>query len=86
MDWVEIKLKIMENLNNISGIRVKITRDKKSSFPTPFGLDYCAKGFYIQKKFAIIVGNLSDDSTIRIKYPIDNVSIEIIYNQEIYKQ
>lgn len=52
---------------------------------TPFGLDYCAKGFYIQGKFAIIVGNLSDNSTIRMKYPIDNVSIEIIYNQEIYK-
>lgn len=76
----------MENLSNISGIRVKIIRDGKSSFPTPFGLNYCAKGFYIQGKFAIIVGNLSDNSTIRMKYPIDNVSIELIYKQEIYKQ
>jgi hypothetical protein len=76
----------MESLSNISGIRVKIKRDKNSNFPTPFGLNYCAKGFYVQGKFAIIVGNLSDNSTIRMKYPIDNVSIELIYNQEIYKQ
>jgi len=42
-------------------------------------LDYYAKGFYVQGKFAIIVGNLSNDSTIRMKYPIANVSIEMIY-------
>lgn len=69
----------MENLSNISGIHVKIKHDKNSNFPTPFGLDYYAKGFYVQGKFAIIVGNLSNDSTIRMKYPIANVSIEMIY-------
>lgn len=69
----------MQKLNEITGIHVKI---KKSNFPTPFGLDYFAKGFYIQGKFAIVVGNLGDEknseSTIRLKYPIDNVSIEMI--------
>lgn len=69
----------MQKLNEITGIHVKI---KKSDFPTPFGLDYYAKGFYIQGKYAIVVGNLGfekhTESTIRLKYPIDNVSIELI--------
>ena len=60
----------------MKGIKVKIS--KSSDYPTPFGLEYEAKGFYIQKKNIIIVGKLYPDNTIRIKYPIQDVSIEII--------
>lgn len=60
----------------MKGIKVKI--NKSSDYPTPFGLSYEAKGFYIQKIFIIIVGQLDPDNTIRIKYPINDVTIEII--------
>lgn len=60
----------------MKGIKVKI--NKSSNYPTPFGLEYDAKGFYIQKKSIIIVGLLNPDNTIRIKYPIQDVTIEII--------
>ena len=60
----------------MKGIKVKI--NKSSNYPTPFGLEYDAKGFYIQKKSIIIVGLLNHDNTIRIKYPIQDVTIEII--------
>jgi hypothetical protein len=58
------------------GVKVKI--NPSSNYPTPFGLEYSAKGFYIQKKHVIVVGNLSDDSTVRIKYPLNDVKVELI--------
>jgi hypothetical protein len=60
----------------MKGVRVKIT--PRSNYPTPFGLEYNAKGFYIQKKHIIVVGELSRDTTVRIKYPKDEVEISII--------
>lgn len=65
----------MKEVKHIKGIKVKIF--KTSDYPTPFGLEYDAKGFYIQKNNVIIVGTLNPDSTIRIKYPIEDVYIEI---------
>lgn len=56
----------------MNGVRVKIT---KGNFPTPFGLEYEAKGAYIQNKNIIIVGNLKDNSTVRVKYPKQNVEL-----------
>ena len=58
------------------GIKVKIT--PASEYPTPFGLEYSAKGFYVQKKHIVVVGNLSNDSTTRIKYPLNDVKIDLI--------
>lgn len=59
------------------GVKVKIT--KSYNYSTPFGLEYEAKGFYIQKKHMIIVGELNRDNTMRIKYPKDDVQINILY-------
>lgn len=56
------------------GVEVKVT---KGDFPTPYGLEYKAKGAYRQGKYIIVVGNLKDNSTIRIKYPHDKVNIQI---------
>lgn len=56
----------------MNGVKVTIT---KGNFPTPFGLEYQAKGAYIQNKHIIVVGNLKDNSTIRIKYPKENVKL-----------
>ena len=56
----------------MNGVKVKIA---KGNFPTPFGLEYEAKGAYVQNKYIIVVGNLKDNSTIRIKYPKDNVKL-----------
>ena len=58
------------------GVKVKI--NPRISVPTPFGLEYEAKGFYMQGKNIIVVGRLEPENTIRIKYPKDWVMIEII--------
>ena len=60
----------------MQGVKVKIK--KSSDYPTPFGLEYDAKGFYIQNKSIIIVGRINPDNTIRIKYPKDDIQITII--------
>jgi hypothetical protein len=57
----------------MNGVKVKI---KEGNFPTPFGLEYTAKGAYVQGKHIIVVGNIENDSTIRIKYPKQNVMLE----------
>jgi hypothetical protein len=57
----------------MNGVKVKITQ---GNFPTPFGLEYEAKGAYLQGKYIVVVGNLKDNSTIRIKYPKDNCKLE----------
>jgi len=59
----------------MNGMKVTII---KGDFPTPFGLEYQAKGAYVQGKYMIVVGTLNPDSTIRIKYPKPNVKIELI--------
>lgn len=58
---------------------VKVTVSPDCAYPKPFGLVYEAKGFYIQKRHIVVVGNLKDDSTIRLKYPLKDVQIEIIF-------
>ena len=60
----------------MKGIIVKIS--KTSDYPTPFGLDYEAKGFYIQKKNIVVVGRLNPENTVRVSYPLKDVNIEII--------
>lgn len=57
---------------------VEVLINKTSDYPTPFGLIYDAKGFYIQGKHIIVVGNMDNNSTIRIKYPLKDVSIRLI--------
>lgn len=56
----------------MNGVKIKII---KGNFPIPFGLEYEAKGAYIQGKYIIVVGNLENNSTIRIKYPKENVNL-----------
>ena len=58
----------------MEGVKVKITKSK--DYPTPYGLEYEAKGAYVQGKYIIVVGNLEKGNTIRIKYPKKDVSIE----------
>jgi len=59
------------------GIKIKIS--ETTSYPTPYGYEYNAKGCYVNKKFLIVVGHLEQDNTIRIKYPMkDIINIEII--------
>jgi len=57
----------------VNGVKVTII---KGDFPTPFGLEYEAKGAYVQNKHIIVVGNLKDNSTIRIKYPKENIKLK----------
>lgn len=70
----------------MNGVKVTI---EPGDFPTPFGLQYEAKGAYIQGKNVIVVGRLNPDSTIRLKYPKTHVQIESIsiiddiYNEAI---
>lgn len=63
-------------------IGVKVTITKNGDYPTPYGLIYNAKGFYIQKGYIVVVGCIptmgNPENTIRIKYPINDVEIEII--------
>lgn len=59
----------------MNGVKVTII---KGNFPTPFGLEYTAKGAYLQGKHIVVVGKLDPDNTIRIKYPKSHVKIELI--------
>jgi hypothetical protein len=59
----------------MNGVKVTIT---KGDFPTPFGLEYTAKGAYVQKKHIVVVGTLHPDTTIRIKYPKSHIKLEFI--------
>lgn len=65
------------NAKNVKGVSVIIV--PTSNYPTPFGLKYEAKGFYIQKNKIVVVGNLENNNTMRIKYPVNDVSINIKY-------
>jgi hypothetical protein len=58
------------------GVKVKIT--PSCDYPTPYGLEYNAKGCYVNKKQMIVVGHLERGNTIRISYPINDVTIQVI--------
>ena len=54
--------------NEFQGVKVVLFDTTKS--PTPYGLEYKAKGAYKQGKHIIVVGLIKDDgseNTIRIK-------------------
>lgn len=68
----------MEKIEGKKIYHVEVCINKTSNYPTPFGLIYDAKGFYIQGKYIIVVGNMDTNSTIRIKYPLKDVSIRLI--------
>lgn len=57
-------------IDGLLGIEVELDRNIDS--PTPYGLKYYAKGFYIQKNHIIIVGLLNsrkeEINTVRLKY------------------
>ena len=61
---------------------VKVTIEKSSDYPTPYGTKYKAKGFYMQKNYIVIVGNLDDGTTTRVKYPAEDVKIKIIWKKQ----
>jgi len=61
---------------------VKVTINKSEEYPTPYGLEYDAKGAYRQKKHVVVVGCLetrgNPENTIRIKYPAKDITLEWI--------
>ena len=58
---------------------VKVTISDQTTNPTPYGLEYNAKGCYVNKKNLIVVGNLIDDNTIRLSYPMkDIINVEFL--------
>ena len=58
---------------------VKVTISDKTVSPTPYGLEYKAKGCYVNKKNLIVVGNLETNSTVRLSYPMKDI-INIDFN------
>jgi hypothetical protein len=65
---------------------VKVTISEKTTSPTPYGLEYKAKGCYVNKKNLIVVGNLETNSTVRITYPMKDIeNMEFFFNQEFLK-
>lgn len=57
---------------------VNVTISPETTANTPYGLTYMAKGAYVQGKFIIVVGNLVEKNTIRIKYPANDVEITLM--------
>lgn len=70
-------------VDDIKGVKVEIIKSN-NNYPLPFGRKYLAKGFYIQGKYVVVVGQIEDkyenttENTIRMKYPISDVKIELI--------
>ena len=62
--------------NKIKGVRAIINKDTTAH--TPYGYDYVAKGFYIQGKKVVVVGQVETGSTVRLSYPADDVHVKII--------
>ena len=60
----------------MKGVNVIINPETNSD--TPYGLTYIAKGAYVQGKFIVVVGNLTENNTIRIKYPSKDVEITLL--------
>jgi uncharacterized protein YgiM (DUF1202 family) len=58
----------------MEGVEVKISKTTKAN--TPYGFHYKAKGAYVQGKYIIVVGELKENNTIRIKYPKDDVELK----------
>lgn len=56
---------------------VEIINDNPS-YPTPYGKKYEAKGAYRQGKYIIVVGNIENDNTIRIKYPASDLKLHFV--------
>jgi len=52
--------------------------NENPSYPTPFGKKYEAKGAYRQGKYIIVVGEIESNTTIRIKYPAQDLKLEFI--------
>jgi len=63
--------KIMEK------VIVEILNDKPS-YPTPYGKKYEAKGAYRQGKYIVVVGCLSPENTVRIKYPVSDLKLTFV--------
>lgn len=57
----------------MKGVEVRISGSYDG--PMPFGPYYLAKGAYVQGKHIVIVGNLANDSTIRVKYPSSAITV-----------
>ena len=57
---------------------VNVTINPETEANTPYGLSYMAKGAYVQGKFIIVVGNLTLNNTIRVKYPAKDVEITLM--------
>jgi hypothetical protein len=57
----------------MNGVKVKI--DPNYCGYAPFGFNYEAKGAYIQGNFVIVVGNLKENTSIRMKYPKNIVNL-----------
>ena len=57
----------------MKGVKVEIDPDYDG--PLPFTRTYLAKGAYVQGKYIVVVGNLANDSTIRVKYKASVVKL-----------
>lgn len=64
-------------ITNMEKVIVEITNENPD-YPTPFGLNYEAKGAYRQGKYIIVVGRLNPDTSIRIKYPAKDLKLTFI--------
>lgn len=56
---------------------VEIINDNPS-YPIPYGKKYEAKGAYRQGKYIIVVGNIENNNTIRIKYPASDLKLRFV--------
>lgn len=65
---------------NCEGVRVELDGGCKS--PMPFGRSYVAKGFYVQGKHVIVVGEQKTGSTVRLKYGLHEAKISLILKNE----
>ncbi len=52
--------------------------NENCSYPTPFGKKYEAKGAYRQGRSIVVVGEIKSNSTIRIKYPAEDLKLTFI--------
>lgn len=57
---------------------VKVNINEKYLGYRPFGNSYEAKGAYTQGNFIVVVGNIKDNTSIRMKYPRECITIEIL--------
>jgi hypothetical protein len=58
--------------------KVIVTINTETNYPLPFGKHYEAKGAYRQGKFIIVVGEIKSNTTVRVKYPAEDVHLEFV--------